>query len=147
MLTGRSSRALLPLGFGFLLLIISVTSNQFLHCRCIRAGELSRRSASRSRTSPCRPYLNEYLDCSTAHGSLPMLKIAIASAADQDKITHGCSSGREADMRPQAGRQTARHITTAIAAANTADSSSIVTIDKFGEHLVLFSCPVPLLFP
>jgi len=36
-----------------IIFIISVTSNQFLHRRCIRDGELSRRSASPSRTSPC----------------------------------------------------------------------------------------------
>lgn len=39
--------------FFIIIFIISVTSNQFLHRRCIRDGELSRRSASPSRTSPC----------------------------------------------------------------------------------------------
>ncbi|KAK0740795.1 hypothetical protein B0T18DRAFT_216337 [Schizothecium vesticola] len=36
-----------------IIFIISATSNQFLYRRCIRDGELSRRSASPSRTSPC----------------------------------------------------------------------------------------------
>lgn len=63
--------------FFIIFFIISVTSNQFLHRRCIRDGELSRRSASPSRTSPClcdQPRNERWTHYSTAQPVVPLCK-------------------------------------------------------------------------